>query len=222
MKTKNRDFKDAIYEQFSRIGKAISAPKRIELLDLLCQGNKTVEIIAAQAGLTVANASQHLQILRRANLVDANRNGVFIEYHLKQPSVADFIMNLRTLSESSLAEIEQMTRAFLESKDQLEAVDRKELIARIKEGKVTLIDVRPEDEYKSGHLPKALCIPLADLKAKLSELPKNKEVVAYCRGPYCVLALEAVEILRGKGFRAVRLDMGVVDWIAAGQRVEKS
>ncbi len=221
MKVEKQGFKDAIFEQFSRIGKAISAPKRIELLDLLCQGNKTVEVLASQAGISVANTSQHLQILKRANLISANRSGVFIEYHLTRPAVADFMLNLRTLSELSLSEVEQITHSLLESKDQLEPVNRNDLIARIKAGKVTLIDVRPHDEFMSGHLPKARSIPLSELKNRLSELPKNREIVAYCRGPYCVLALEAVSLLRAKGFQALRLDMGVIDWESAGHKVVK-
>jgi rhodanese-related sulfurtransferase len=220
MKTSNRRFKDTIYEQFARVGKAVSAPRRLELLDLLCQGPRTVEVLAEQAGITVANASQHLQILRAARLVEGEKKGLYVEYRLAGDQVWRFFRSLRGLAESRLAEIEQVTRAFLEERGAMEALHGSELLRRVRAGEVTVLDVRPVEEYRAGHIPGALSVPLTELKKRLSELPRNREIAAYCRGPYCVMAVEAVEFLRGKGFRAHRLEHGVVDWRARGWRVE--
>ncbi len=216
-----RRFKDAIYEQLSRIGKAVSAPKRLELLDLLCQGPRTVEALAEQAALSVANASQHLQVLRAARLVDAEKKGLYVEYRLADDEVCHFFGALRGLAESRLAEVERVTREFLEARGAMERVAGEELLRRVKSGEVTVIDVRPPDEYRAAHLPGALSIPLEDLQGRLGELKKRRQIVAYCRGPYCVLAVEAVELLRKKGFDAHRLEQGVVEWRARGWRVEK-
>ena len=220
MKSTGRRFKSAIFEQFARIGKAVASPVRLELLDLLSQGPRHVEALAEQAGLPIANASQHLQVLRAARLVEAEKAGLFVTYRLADPAVADFGRQLRLLAESRLAEVEQATREFLESRGNLERVDREELLRRVRSGEVTVLDVRPVEEYEAGHLPQALSLPLADLEKRLAELPKDREIVAYCRGPYCVLAVEAVRQLRAHGFRVVRLDWGVVDWQARGFRVE--
>jgi rhodanese-related sulfurtransferase len=216
MKNPNRAFKDAIYEQFSRIGKAVSSPKRLELLDLLCQGERTVEVLAKESGLSLANASQHLQGLRAARLIEAERDGVFVTYRLANQEVCEFFRAMRVLAESRLAEIEQIKRRFLEGRERMEPVDRAALLRRVREGSVTVLDVRPEEEYLAGHLPGAISIPLKDLVRRLSELHRDQEIVAYCRGPYCVLALQAVEILRAKGFDAVRLEEGIPDWQAMG------
>jgi rhodanese-related sulfurtransferase/DNA-binding transcriptional ArsR family regulator len=220
MTTPQRRFKDAIYEQFARLGKAIAAPKRLELLDLLCQGPRTVESLADQAALSVANASQHLQVLRAARLVDAEKKGLYVEYRLSDDEVGRFFVALRGLAEARLAEVDQATRAYFEARGEMEGVEGDELLRRVKSGEVTVIDVRPVEEYRAGHIPGALSIPVAELKARLKELPKNREVVAYCRGPYCVMAVEAVELLRKKGYRAQRMEAGVVDWRARGWRVE--
>lgn len=220
MKTPNRRFKSAIFEQFARIGKAVASPVRLELLDLLSQGARHVESLAGEAGIPIANASQHLQVLRGARLVEADKSGLFVTYRLADAAVAEFVRQLRLLAESRLAEVEQMTRQFLESRHSLEQVDREELLRRLRNGEVTVLDVRPAAEYEAGHLPQALSIPLAELEQRLAELPRDREVVAYCRGPYCVLAIEAVQRLRQNGFRALRLDWGVVDWQAHGFRVE--
>lgn len=217
----NRAFKDQIFEQFARIGKAVASAKRLELLDLLCQGERHVEDLAEAAGISLANASQHLQILRSARLVDAEKSGLFVTCRLAGPAVAEFVRQLRLVAESRLAEVEQTTRNFLESRLGFEQVNRKELLRRVRRGEVTVLDVRPADEYGAGHLPKALCVPLDELEARMKELPKDREIVAYCRGPYCVLAIEAVARLRQNGFRAVRLDLGVVDWQARGLPVER-
>jgi rhodanese-related sulfurtransferase len=216
MRNPNRLFKDAIYEQFARIGKAVSSSRRLELLDLLCQGERTVDVLAKESGLTVANASQHLQVLRAARLVEAEKVGLFVTYSLADNTVCEFFRTMRLLAESRLAEVEQIKRQFIEGKDGMEPVDREALIERVRKGAVTVLDVRPSEEYRAGHIPGAMSIPLKELERHLSELPHDQEIVAYCRGPYCVLAMEAVELLRGKGFDAVRLEEGIQDLRAMG------
>ena len=216
----NRIFKDAIYEQLARLGKAVSAPKRLELLDLLCQGPKTVEVLADHAALSVANTSQHLQVLRAARLVEAEKQGLHVEYRLAGEDVCEFFLALRTLAEGRLAEIEVVTREYLARRSAMETVAGGELLRRVKSGEVTVLDVRPPEEYRAGHIPGAVSIPLGELKARFKELPKNREVVAYCRGPYCVFAVEAVELLRKKGFKAHRMQEGVIDWRSRGWRLE--
>lgn len=215
-----RRFKDSLYEQLARLGKALSAPKRLELLDLLCQGPRTVEALAEQAATSVANASQHLQVLRAARLVEAEKKGLYVEYRLSGDDIATFFVALRGLAESRLVEIEHVTRDYFEGRGQMEAVAGEELLGRVKRGAVTVLDVRPVEEYRAGHIRGALSVPLAELKARLKEVPRGREVVAYCRGPYCVMAAEAVEVLRRKGFTARRLELGVVDWRARGGRVD--
>ena len=216
MKSQNRTFKDAIYEQFARIGKAVSSPKRLELLDLLCQGPRTVEALAKESGLTVANASQHLQILRTSRLVETEKQGLFVTYRLADPAVCEFFRTMRVLAESRLAEIEQIKRQFLAGREGMEPVNRKELLALVGQGAVTVLDVRPVEEFNAGHVAGALSIPLKELKLRLSDLPRNQEIVAYCRGPYCVLSVEAVEILRAAGFQAIRIEEGIQDFRAMG------
>jgi rhodanese-related sulfurtransferase len=216
----SRQFKDAIYEQFARLGKAISAPKRIELLDLLCQSPRTVEALAEQTAISVANASQHLKILRAARLVDAEKKGLYVVYRLADPEVAEFMVALRELASNRLAEVDRVTRDYLESRGAVEAVGGKELLRRVRNGEVTILDVRPVEEYRAGHIPDAISIPVNELKSRLDELPKKREIVVYCRGPYCVMALDAVELLRKKGFKVQRMEQGVADWRAHGWRVE--
>jgi len=216
----NRSYKDAIYEQFARMGKAVSAPKRLELLDLLCQGPRTVEVLAEQAALSIANASQHLQVLRAARLVEAEKKGLHVEYRLAGDDVCGFFLALRNLAEGRLAEIAVVTREYLGARDAMETVGGDELLRRVKQGEVTVLDVRPPEEYRAGHIPGAVSIPLGELKARFKELPKNRDVVAYCRGPYCVFAVEAVALLRKKGFKAHRMKEGVLDWRSHGGRVE--
>ena len=216
MKTPSRAFKDAIYEQFARIGKAVSSPKRLELLDLLCQGERTVEVLAKESGLTVANASQHLQILRTVRLVEAEKEGLFVIYRLADQTVCEFFRAMRVLAENQLAEVEQIKGRFLEGRDGMEPVDRDALLTLVREGAVTVLDVRPLEEYNAGHIPEALSIPLKELMLRLTELPHDQEIVAYCRGPYCVLSIEAVEMLRARGFQAVRLEEGIQDLRAMG------
>jgi rhodanese-related sulfurtransferase len=215
-----RRFKDAIYEQFARLGKAVSAPKRPELLAPLLPGPHTMEALADQAAISVANASQHLQVLRAVRLVDAEKKGLYVEYRLADDEVCRFLVALRGLAEARLAEVAQVTAEFLDAREEMEAVEADELLCRVKKGEVTVIDVRPAQEYRAGHIPGAISIPVGELKARLKEVPKGREVVAYCRGPYCVMAVEAVELLRKKGFKAHRMEQGVVDWRVRGWRVE--
>jgi len=216
VKNPNRAFKDAIYEQFARIGKSVSSPKRLELLDLLCQGERTVEVLAKEASLTVANASQHLQVLRAARLVETEKEGLYVMYRLADQTVCEFFRAMRVLAESQLAEVEQIKRRFLEGREGMQPVDREALLNLVREGVVAVLDVRPVEEYNAGHIPGALSIPLKELKLHLSELPHDQEIVAYCRGPYCVLSIQAVEMLRAKGFQAVRLEEGIQDLRAMG------
>ena len=216
----HRQVKDTVYEQLARIGKSVAAPKRIELLDLLCQGPRTVEALAEQAALSVANASQHLKVLRAARLVEAEKKGLYVEYRLADDEVARFLVALRKLASDRLAEIDRVTRDYFEDRGAMEAVESKELLRRVRSGEVTILDVRPVEEYRAGHIPGALSIPVDELKSRLGELPKNREIVAYCRGPYCVMALDAVQLLRKKGFAAHRMEQGVAEWRARGWRVE--
>jgi rhodanese-related sulfurtransferase len=220
MRSQARVFKDAIYEQFGRIGKAVASPRRIELLDLLCQGPRTVEVLAQQAGQSLANTSHHLQVLRSAHLVETVRNGSFVTYRLADDDVCAFFAALRGLAESHLAEVPHVAREFLESRGAMEPIRVDVLVERIRRGEVTIIDVRPHDEYLAGHIPGAVSVPLDELKERLDELPLEGQIAAYCRGRYCVLAIEAVETLTAAGFDATRIEMGVLDWQAAGHGVE--
>src|SRR6185369_3130277 len=214
MKAPKRIFKDRVYEQLARISKAVASPQRLELLDLLSQSPRTVENLAQEAHLTVANTSRHLQILRAAHLIAAEKEGVFVRYRLTDDAVADFYRALRILAASHLAELDQVTRRFFVERAGLEPMDRKTLLTRVRKGLATIIDVRPFEEYRAGHIAGAMSIPVEELKTRLSELPRNQEIVAYCRGPYCVFAVQAVEILRKHGFQAVRLEDSVTDWRA--------
>ena len=208
--------KKAVYKQLARIGKAVASPPRLELLDLLCQGPRTVEVLAREAGLTMANASQHLQILHAARLVEANKEGLFVTYRLADEQVCEFYQTLRALAESRLAEIEAIVRQFNNGRESMEPVEKQALLERVRRAEVTVLDVRPPEEYRAGHIPGAVSIPLKELQNHLSKLPRRREIVAYCRGPYCVLAVEAVKLLRAKGFRAIRMEQGVPEWRAEG------
>jgi len=219
-KPRPASLKAAIYEQIARIGQATASPSRLELLDLLSQGPRTVEALAQQTGQSVATTSHHLQVLRRARLVDGEKAGLYVTYRLAAPQVGDFFLQLRQLAESRLAEVQQVTRQYLEQRGALEPVDNDELVRRVRAGEVTVIDVRPPEEYVAGHIPGAISVPLADLPKRLRDLRKRHDIVAYCRGPYCVMSLDAVDLLRRKGFRAQRLEHGVVEWRAQGWRVD--
>jgi rhodanese-related sulfurtransferase len=212
--------KQRIYEQFARIGKALASPSRLELLDLLGQGEKSVETLARACELSVANASQHLQALHQARLVDSRRDGQRIFYRLADPAVGALLLALRSTAETQLAELDSVAREYLEGRDEFEPVDRAELVRRMKAGNVTLIDVRPQEEYEQAHLPGAVCVPLDDVKEFARKAPKKKQVVAYCRGPYCVFALKAVAELKKRGLNAARFEDGVQEWSAAGLPLE--
>jgi len=207
--------KGEVFEHFARIGKAVSSPKRLELLDILCQGPRTVERLAELTQLSVANTSQHLQVLRGARLVEAEKQGLFVSYALAE-GVESFYLGLRRLAEQRLAEVERVTRSFWEAGGAMEQVGGGELLQRALSGQVTVLDVRPVEEFRAGHLPYARSMPLSELEQRLGELPRGVEVVAYCRGPYCVFAMEAVELLRAAGFAARRLEQGPPEWRAAG------
>lgn len=220
MPSAGRRFKDAIYEQFARVSKALASPHRLELVELLAQGPRTVDALARMTDMSLANTSQHLQVLRGAGLLEATKEGLFVTYRLADPSVAALLLALRKVAENRLAEVAKISREFLEENSQLEPVDEEALRRRVRKGEVTVVDVRPPEEFQSGHIPGALSVPLPELAKRLSDLPKRREVVAYCRGPYCVLAVEAVKLLRARGFKAVRLEDGVLEWAALGLELE--
>lgn len=215
-----RRFKTAIYEQFARVSKAMASPHRIELLELLAQGPRSVEALGRLADMSLANTSAHLKVLRAAGLVEATKSGLFVTYRISDPAVGNLVLALRKAAEARLAEVERISRAFLAEHQQFEPVDENALRRRVRKGEVTLLDVRPPEEFEAGHIPGAVSVPLAGLARHLVGLPRRKEVVAYCRGPYCVLAVEAVDLLRKKGFKAVRLADGVLDWAARGLGLE--
>ncbi len=214
----NRRFKDEIYDQFSRIGKAVSSPKRLELLDILCQGERTVEILANETSLTIANTSQHLQVLKNSRLVEQEKKGLYVVYR-PAPMVCEFFLSMRKVAENRIAEIEQIKNRFLTGKKGMEPVDRDALIKRIQKEEIIVLDVRPVEEFRAGHINGALSVPLKELEFMLAKFSKSKEIVAYCRGPYCVLSIDAVELLNTRGYQAVRLEEGVQDWDAMGLSV---
>lgn len=215
----HRDFKDALYTQFARIGHAFSSPKRIELLDLLSQAERTVEDLAEQASTPIKNTSAHLRVLRQARVVETRRDGTRIFYRLADEPVAAFLRSFQALAHERLAEVEQVARMFLHGKDALQPVTLAELSRRLRDGDATVIDVRPREEYEAGHIPGALSIPVAELKRRLKSLKKSREVIAYCRGPYCVFSFDAVTLLRKHGYRARRAGAGLPDWRLAGHKV---
>ncbi len=212
----NRAFKDPLYAQFARIGHAVASPKRIELLDLLTQGEKTVDMLAEQSAVPIKNTSAHLRVLRQARLVETTRRGTHVHYRLANDSVFDFLRSLQTIAQERLAEVAQVTALYLTRRDELQPVSLQELRKLMRAGDVTVVDVRPLAEYEAAHIPGAVSIPVQNLRRRLTELPKGKEVIAYCRGAYCVYSVEAVELLRKKGFRARRADRGLPDWRAEG------
>ncbi len=211
-----RRFKTLLYEQFARIGKALANSHRLELLEVLAQGERTVEALAEATGMPVANASQHLQVLRTARLVETRRAGVSIYYHLASDSVGLLWLSLRQVGEEHLAEVDQLVTTFLRDRTELHLISVPELREALVTERVLLLDVRPKDEYQAGHLPQARSLPVTELEARLEELPHDREIVAYCRGPYCVFADEAVTLLRERGYQARRLQEGVVEWRQLG------
>ena len=216
----HREFKDRLYGEFGRIAKALDSPHRVELIDLLVQGERPVEELAGEAALSVANTSRHLQILRAARLVETRKQGLYVYYRLAEPAVHELIRAVRGLAETRLAEVDQLVRTYLGARDELEPVSREELAHRVRDGRVLVIDVRPRKEYRAGHIAGALSVPVDELGKQLATLPVRKDIVAYCRGPYCVMAYEAVAKLRASGRRARRLQDGFPEWRAAGLPVE--
>ncbi len=214
MDKESRMFKDSTYAQLARIGKAISSSRRLEILDILAQGSKTVETIARETDMSVANTSQHLQTLLESRLVEYEKRGIYSYYKLADKTVVNFILSLQLLAEKRITELQRLREEIYTNKDNMEQIKMDELIVRMKTGNVTLIDVRPKEEYEMMHIPGADSIPMEELGKHLSSLPLNQEIVAYCRGRYCLLSVEAVEILRGHGFKAVRLEESVQEWIS--------
>ena len=212
--------KEQLYRLFARIGKALANPHRLELLDLLVQAPRTVEELAREAGMSVANTSQHLQRLKEARLVVSEREGLRIRYRVADPAVAHLWLELRAVAERQLAEVERTLDAYRHRRHEFERISADELRARLRRGEVVLLDVRPREEYQAGHLPGAISIPLDELERRLSELPRDRTIVAYCRGPYCVYADEALELLAERGWNVARLEDGVAEWQRAGYPVE--
>jgi rhodanese-related sulfurtransferase len=219
----DQERKRALFDEFGRIGKALASGRRIELLDVLANGERTVEAVAGEVGLTVANTSQHLQILRQAGLVTTRREGTSIHYRLAGSEVFELWRTLRTLTGARSAEVERLAAAYLGARDELEPVTRQELARRLEDGdRLVVLDVRPAAEHAAGHLPGAVSIPVGELRRRLAELPGEREIIAYCRGPYCAFAHEAVAVLREEGFEARRLEDGMPEWEAAGLAVTRS
>jgi rhodanese-related sulfurtransferase len=212
----NRAFKDDLYQQFARLGKALASPARLELLDLLAQGERSVEELAQEAALSVANASAHLQTLSRARLVSSRKEGLRVFYRLADPSIFRLWVALREAGERQYAEIDRLVATYLQDRQTLQPISREELAKRLEIGDTLVLDVRPLLEYRQGHIAGARSIPIDELAERLAELEPGRQIVAYCRGPYCVFADEAVSLLRSNGFSAERYVDGYPDWAAAG------
>jgi rhodanese-related sulfurtransferase/predicted transcriptional regulator len=219
----NRETKTALFDEFARAAKALGSGRRIELVDVLANGERTVEALAGEVGLSVANTSQHLQVLRQAGLVTGRREGTSIHYRLAAPEVFELWQALRTLAASRLAEVDRLAAAYLGARDELEPVTREELARRLQDGDpLVILDVRPVAEHAAGHLPGAVSIPVDELRRRLAELPGDREIVAYCRGPYCAFAHDAGAVVREAGFEARRLEDGMPEWRAAGLAVTRT
>jgi len=216
-----RAFKEELFQQFGSLGGALSSPNRLELLDILCQSEHTVEDLARQTNLSISNVSQHLRVLKNARLVESKKQGLFVHYSVADPAVIAFWGAFRTLAVSRLADVREIIRQKLDNQDELEPIEHAELRERMGKGEIVLLDVRPNDEFQAGHIPGAFSMPLTELEKRLEEIPRDREVVAFCRGVYCVMALETVKVLREKGFRARRYEDGIPEWQARGNPVEK-
>ena len=216
-----QNFKSDLFDQFARIGKALSSGKRLEMLEFLAQGERSVEQLANMTGLSVANTSQHLQQLRQVGMVTGRKEGLYVYYRIAGDNIVQLLATLRAVGEENLADVNRLVKLFLDSKDNLEPVPAKELWQRVKQGLVTVLDVRPPEEYAQGHIRGAINVPVTELKKRLDTIPAGQEVVAYCRGPYCLLAYEAVQVLRKKGIKARRLEDGYPEWRLHGLPVEK-
>jgi rhodanese-related sulfurtransferase len=219
---RKRAFKNQLFEQFARIGKALASGRRLELLELMAQGERTVEELARESAMSVANTSLHLKALRQAQLVDVRRQGLYAYYRLASDQVFALWQSLRELGDAQLAEVQRIITTYLEDRDRLVAIGCDELARRLDEQSVIVLDVRPQEEYRAGHIAGARSVPVSELQARLREIPRGKEIVAYCRGPYGVFADEAVLLLRSSGRNAVRLESGFPDWKARGLPVEKA
>jgi len=218
----HRAFKDSLYAQFARIGHALASPTRIEILDLLGQGEKTVEQLAEDSATPIKSTSAHLRVLRQARLVETRRVGTYVHYRLADDDVTSVVRALESLGHRRLADVDRVVDQYLDGRDELEPVSLKELRRLMRDDAVTVIDVRPPDEYSAGHIPGARSMPVHELRRRLKEIPKGREVVAYCRGRYCVYSLDAVTLLRKQGYRARRAVEGLPDWRAAGFQVEQA
>ncbi len=214
------NFKQDLFSQFAQVAKALASGNRLELLEFLAQGERSVDELARVSGLTVANTSQHLQQLRQAGLVTTRKQGVKVIYRLSGEDVVGLTDVLRGVAERHLAEVDRLVNTYLHAKDTMEPIPARDLVERLREGSALLLDVRPPEEYAAGHLPGAVSIPLKELEERIAEMPKNQEIVAYCRGPYCVLAFDAVARLRKQGLAARRLEYGFPEWKQAGLPVE--
>ncbi len=217
----SRAFKNELYGQFARIGKALSSPNRIEILDLLAQSPRTVESLANELELSMGNASAHLQVLKEGRLVETRKDGLYVEYSLADEGVGDLLQAMRGVAERRLAEIDRLVKAYLGEREEIESIGFDELAARVRAGNVVLLDVRPQPEYEAGHIAGAVSIPAEQLARRLKELPRTKEVVAYCRGPYCVFADEAVKTLRANSRKARRLEGGFPEWRSQRRPIER-
>jgi rhodanese-related sulfurtransferase/DNA-binding HxlR family transcriptional regulator len=217
---RHREFKNRLYAEFARVGKALGSPHRLEVLELLGQGERTVDSLASELGTSIANISQHLQALRRAALVETRKQGQFVHYRLADPAISDLCRALRTVSERRLAELDRLVRDHFGDRAGAEPVSMSELLKRARSEDVVILDARPPSEYEAGHIAGAISVPVADLRRRLKELPRDRQYVAYCRGPYCVYADQAVEFLQARGRRATRLLEGFPEWRAAGLPVE--
>jgi rhodanese-related sulfurtransferase/biotin operon repressor len=213
--------KRAIFESLARVGTALSSATRLEFLELLAQGERSVDELATLTGVSVANTSQHLQKLRQAGLIVGRKEGLYVYYRLAGDAVVGLLAALGAVGEAYVAEVERIVRLYLAEKDSLEPVPAKELLERARKGLVTVLDVRPPEEFAAGHLPGAVNIPVNELEKRLGELPKRREVVAYCRGPYCLMSYDAVQLLRKKGLKARRLENGLPEWRFAGLPVSR-
>ena len=220
MTSRNRQFKNQMYGQIARIGKALSSPKRLEMIDILGQGERSVETLARETAQTIANCSRHLQILKQSSLVEPRKEGTRAFYRLADSEVARHWLGLRTFAVERLAEGERGVRDYHELRDELRPVSSKELLELIRRGDVIVLDVRPVEEYRAGHLPGALVVPPGEVERRLASLTKDREIVAYCRGPYCVYAVEAVKVLRRHGLAARRMEQGIPEWRLLGHPVE--
>jgi rhodanese-related sulfurtransferase len=215
-----RSVKDSLYGQVARLAKALASPKRLELIELLCQGEKSVETLAAQSETSVKLASAHLRELRQGRLVETRKDGKYVLYRLASPGVADLWVALREQAEERLVELQMAVASVADHAEDLQGLDRKAILAKARKGEVVVLDVRPADEFEAGHLPYAQSLPVNELKKRLAEIPRNVPVVAYCRGPFCFMAKDAVKLLRSRGYEAMHLSDGVAEWRARGLPIE--